>query len=157
MTTRLLDPTGELEPATREPLEKPASLQGLTLGLLDISKARGDVFLDRLDARPGDHTVGADGDVDRANDRAGGLGRARAGHAFTDGAHGAVDGAGFQPRQDVGAVVVKGPGDGQVFLGEIAIFVGDKDGCEAEPEGKDAVDRVCGTHGACGNGQGCGE
>lgn len=50
MTTRLLDPTGELEPATREPLEKPASLQGLTLGLLDISKARGDVFLDRLDA-----------------------------------------------------------------------------------------------------------
>jgi len=50
MTTTLLDPTGELDPILRQPLAKPASLAGLTLGLLDISKARGDVFLDRLDA-----------------------------------------------------------------------------------------------------------
>ena len=45
----LLDPTGELSPAHREPLPKPASLDGLTIGLLDISKTRGDVYLDRLD------------------------------------------------------------------------------------------------------------
>lgn len=49
MTTTLLDPTGELEPVERRPIAKPSSLDGLTIGLLDISKARGDVFLDRLD------------------------------------------------------------------------------------------------------------
>lgn len=50
MSTLLLDPTGELSPAQRLPLAKPASLAGLTVGLLDISKARGDVFLDRLES-----------------------------------------------------------------------------------------------------------
>ncbi len=49
MTRILLDPTGELEPVQRQPIDKPATLDGLTLGLLDISKSRGDVFLDRLD------------------------------------------------------------------------------------------------------------
>lgn len=49
MTTTLLDPTGELDPVHRQPLAKPGSLDGLTVGLLDISKARGDVFLDRLE------------------------------------------------------------------------------------------------------------
>lgn len=49
MTSILLDPTGELAPVHRLPLKKPASLAGLTVGLLDISKARGDVFLDRID------------------------------------------------------------------------------------------------------------
>jgi hypothetical protein len=44
-----LDPTGELQPAHRERLARPASLAGLTVGLLDISKARGDVFLNRVD------------------------------------------------------------------------------------------------------------
>ena len=44
-----LDPTSERSPAHRERLARPASLDGLTVGLLDISKARGDVFLDRLD------------------------------------------------------------------------------------------------------------
>ena len=34
--------------ATRERIARPASLDGKTVGLLDISKARGDVFLDRL-------------------------------------------------------------------------------------------------------------
>ena len=50
-TRILLDPTAELEPMQREPLPRPASLAGLTVGLLDISKARGDVFLDRLETR----------------------------------------------------------------------------------------------------------
>lgn len=43
-----LDPTNELEPAVRERVARPATLGGLTVGLLDISKPRGDVFLDRL-------------------------------------------------------------------------------------------------------------
>ena len=47
----VLDPTGELEPAQRERLPRPTSLDGLRVGLLDISKPRGDVFLDRLEAR----------------------------------------------------------------------------------------------------------
>ncbi len=47
----LLDPTSERSPARRERLPRPASLEGLTLGLLDISKARGNVFLDRIAAR----------------------------------------------------------------------------------------------------------
>lgn len=45
----VLDPTGELRPATRELLSRPASLNGRTVGLLDISKPRGNVFLDRLE------------------------------------------------------------------------------------------------------------
>ena len=47
----LLDPTGEQEAPTREWSPRPASLEGRTVGLLDISKPRGDVFLDRLDER----------------------------------------------------------------------------------------------------------
>ena len=44
----LLDPTAENAPAGRQRLARPAWRQGLTVGLLDISKARGDVFLDKL-------------------------------------------------------------------------------------------------------------
>lgn len=44
----LLDPTSERTPARRERTSRPAALYGLTAGLLDISKPRGDVFLDRL-------------------------------------------------------------------------------------------------------------
>jgi len=44
----VLDPTGELEPSSRPRAPRPPSLVGLRVGLLDISKARGDVFLDRL-------------------------------------------------------------------------------------------------------------
>jgi len=47
--TVLLDPTSELTPTSRERLARPPDLRGLTVGLLDISKPRGDVFLDRLD------------------------------------------------------------------------------------------------------------
>jgi hypothetical protein len=49
MTRVLLDPTSERTPAHRERLDRPATLSGLTVGLLDISKARGNVFLDRLE------------------------------------------------------------------------------------------------------------
>ena len=52
MTTRtILDPTGERALAERARLARPASLEGLTVGLLDISKPRGDVFLDRIEQR----------------------------------------------------------------------------------------------------------
>jgi hypothetical protein len=51
MSTILLDPTAELGTAVREPLLTPESLDGLTIGLLDISKAKGDIFLDRIDAQ----------------------------------------------------------------------------------------------------------
>jgi hypothetical protein len=44
-----LDPTGEREPTTRARAARPASLVGKTVGLLDIGKPRGDVFLDRLE------------------------------------------------------------------------------------------------------------
>lgn len=46
-----LDPTAERSSAKREPLPRPESLEGLTIGLLDISKARGNVFLDRLESK----------------------------------------------------------------------------------------------------------
>ncbi|MBW2241678.1 MAG: hypothetical protein JRH01_06800 [Deltaproteobacteria bacterium] len=45
----LLDPTDERSPAIRERAPRLDSLDGRTIGLLDISKARGDVFLDRLE------------------------------------------------------------------------------------------------------------
>lgn len=51
MGTTILDPTGERSVAERERLTRPASLSGLTVGLLDISKPRGNVFLDRLEER----------------------------------------------------------------------------------------------------------
>ena len=53
----LLDPTSELAPATRVLNPRPGSLDGLTVGLLDISKARGDVLLDRLAQRLTDDGV----------------------------------------------------------------------------------------------------
>ncbi len=47
----VLDPTSEKAPATWQRCRRPESLEGLTVGLLDISKPRGDVFLDRLEER----------------------------------------------------------------------------------------------------------
>ncbi len=59
MTTRtILDPTGEQQVAERARLPRPASLEGLTVGLLDISKPRGNVFLDRIEHRL--REIGAD-------------------------------------------------------------------------------------------------
>ena len=45
----LLDPTGERSPSAVALLPRPHTLQGRTVGLLDIGKARGDVVLDRLE------------------------------------------------------------------------------------------------------------
>ncbi len=45
----LLDPTSEKQPAVRNRVPRPGTLQGLAVGLLDISKPRGDVFLDRIE------------------------------------------------------------------------------------------------------------
>lgn len=44
----ILDPTSERTPVARPRLARRRSLDGLTVGLLDISKPRGDVFLDRI-------------------------------------------------------------------------------------------------------------
>lgn len=49
MTQIVLDPTAELSPSKRERLDRLETLDGKTIGLLDISKARGDVFLDRIE------------------------------------------------------------------------------------------------------------
>lgn len=47
--TTVLDPTNEQGPATFERLPRPEQLDGRTVGLLDIGKARGNVFIDRLE------------------------------------------------------------------------------------------------------------
>jgi hypothetical protein len=47
----LLDPTGERSLAIRARMPRLDSLAGKTVGLLDISKPRGNVFLDRLEAK----------------------------------------------------------------------------------------------------------
>lgn len=52
--TTVLDPTSEVAPATRARSARPESLAGLTVGLLNISKPRGDVFLDQLEMRLGE-------------------------------------------------------------------------------------------------------
>lgn len=47
----ILDPTNESRPATRALLARPTQLAGQVVGLLDISKPRGNVFLDRLEEK----------------------------------------------------------------------------------------------------------
>lgn len=47
--TILLDPTAENAPAQRARLPRPDSLEGKVVGLLDISKPRGNIFLDRIE------------------------------------------------------------------------------------------------------------
>jgi cytochrome P450 len=44
----VLDPTGERHVAARTRAARLPSLEGHTIAVLDISKARGDVFLDRV-------------------------------------------------------------------------------------------------------------
>ncbi len=46
--TLLLDPTSERSTVARPRLPRPNALAGNIVGLLDISKPRGDVFLDRI-------------------------------------------------------------------------------------------------------------
>lgn len=58
MTSRtLLDPTGEHSVPTRKQSARPKSLDGLTIGILDIGKARGDVFLNQLATRLGERGI----------------------------------------------------------------------------------------------------
>jgi len=45
----LVDPTSERAPASRERAARKSSLDGATVGLLDITKPRGKVFLDRVE------------------------------------------------------------------------------------------------------------
>ena len=52
-TRTVLDPTSERRPSQRERLPRLPSLQGVTIGLLDISKPRGDLFLDQIEKRLG--------------------------------------------------------------------------------------------------------
>ena len=52
-----LDPTSERSPLARTLAARPPSLEGRAVGLLDISKPRGDVFLDRLEALLGERGV----------------------------------------------------------------------------------------------------
>ena len=56
-TTTLLDPTGEHEVVARKKAAKPLTLDGITVGVLDIGKARGDIFLDRVAERFGERGV----------------------------------------------------------------------------------------------------
>ena len=44
----LLDPTGEHHVVTRKKAQRPLSLEGGIVGVLDIGKMRGDIFLDRV-------------------------------------------------------------------------------------------------------------
>ncbi len=51
MARILLDPTGERTVTERTQLPRPAALDGQRIGLLDISKPGGKVFLDRVQMR----------------------------------------------------------------------------------------------------------
>ena len=51
MSTMLLDPTSELQPAARQLNKRLSSLGGKTIGLLDISKPRGKEFLDEVETQ----------------------------------------------------------------------------------------------------------
>ena len=55
--TTILDPTDERVPVTRQIAPRPAELTG-TVALLDISKPRGNVLLDRLEALLGERAPG---------------------------------------------------------------------------------------------------
>jgi hypothetical protein len=51
----LLDPTGERGTVDRPRAPRPPGLDGRVVGLLDISKPRGEVFLDQLATRLAEH------------------------------------------------------------------------------------------------------
>jgi len=52
-STTLLDPTNEAKPTERPRVARLDSVTGRTIGLLDISKPRGNVFLNRVEERLG--------------------------------------------------------------------------------------------------------
>lgn len=49
MPETFVDPTSELSASARDVLPRLSSLEGKTIGLLDINKPRGDVLLNRLE------------------------------------------------------------------------------------------------------------
>jgi len=51
MANWMRDPTAETSPLKRARVKPPASLDGLTIGLFDIGKARTDEFLDQVEKR----------------------------------------------------------------------------------------------------------
>lgn len=55
--TTILDPTDEREPVARQTTPRPTDLRGV-VGLLDISKPRGNVLLDELARLLTDHAPG---------------------------------------------------------------------------------------------------
>jgi len=55
--TTILDPTDERVPVRRTLAPRPQTITGV-VGLLDISKPRGNVLLDRLEARLGERLPG---------------------------------------------------------------------------------------------------
>ncbi|MBI1338896.1 hypothetical protein GC169_01625 [bacterium] len=57
--TTILDPTDERVPIERTPAARPDRLTGV-IGLLDISKPRGNVLLDELEALLGDRFPGVE-------------------------------------------------------------------------------------------------
>jgi hypothetical protein len=50
VATKLRDPTAETSPSRRARLSPPPSLAGKTVALMDIGKARGAEFIDRLES-----------------------------------------------------------------------------------------------------------
>ena len=54
----LLDPTSEQKSSNRLPLKRLNNLQKKTVGLLDISKPKGDFFLDRIANRLHEKGIG---------------------------------------------------------------------------------------------------
>ena len=55
MVTTVLDPTSEATPSGWQRQDRLGSLEGVTVGLLDISKARGNIFLDHVESVLTDH------------------------------------------------------------------------------------------------------
>lgn len=49
-STVLFDPTSEKKSAIQQRNSRPKALDSLTIGLLDISKAKGDIFLDEIES-----------------------------------------------------------------------------------------------------------
>ncbi len=49
VVTKLRDPTAETSPVRRSRLAPPLSLEGKSVALMDIGKARGSEFIDRLE------------------------------------------------------------------------------------------------------------
>mgnify|MGYP001226413173 CR=1 FL=1 len=53
----LLDPTAEITPAVRTLSKRHSDLTDKTIGLLDISKPRGEIFLNRLEEKLNDRGI----------------------------------------------------------------------------------------------------